>query len=103
MERMSSVRFDENDDIKDLLDAILSSSGLKKEYDREPDGDWIGMVGDRDLEDGLRELPEPEQEILEKFFLKGKNLIDISIELDMPIELVLGHIRSMNIRLRIYA
>lgn len=102
MERMSSVRFDENDDIKDLLDAILGSPGLKREYNKDPFKDWISMIGDQDLEEGIRELPELEQEILEKYFLKDKSLIDISIELGMPMELVLGHIKTVNIRLRVY-
>lgn len=102
MERMSSVRFDENDDVKDMLDAILTSPGLGREYEKKPQCCWIGMIGDQNMEEGIRELPEPEQEILEKFFLKGKNLIDISIELGMPMDMVLGHIKAISIRLKLY-
>ena len=103
MEEMSLVRFDVNDDIKDMLDAILGSPGLKREYRKDPSKAWISMIGDRGIEEGVREIPEIEQEILEKYFLKDKHPIDISVELGIPLGLLAGHIKTMNIRLRQYA
>ena len=54
------------------------------------------------MEDGLRALPEMEQQIIEKFFLQGKSLIDISSDLELPMDLLLGHLTAIKVRLEIY-
>lgn len=102
MENLSSVRFDENDDIANVIDTILSRPGLRLMYEKRSDRNWIDMVGNTDLEERLRELPEVEKSILEKFFFQGKDLLDISSDLGLPMELLLGHIKSVKIRLEIY-
>ena len=93
---------DENDTMSCAIDKVLTAPGFRKVYQAGTDIDWIMAIGNQDMEDGIRSLPPIEQEIVRLYFLDGRKLMDIAIELDMPIELVCGHIRSMRVRLRAY-
>ena len=86
--------YDENDDMAYVIDAVLKRlrPGAKKLMDE--DDEWTGRVGHRDIEDALRFMMPKEQEIIRKFFLEDKTLVDISIELNMSMELLGGYIRS---------
>ena len=99
---MMQAKFDENDDLAVLIDTILNRPGIRLRYNRGDSEDWISLVGDQDMEDGLRALPEMEQQIIEKFFLQGKSLIDISSDLELPMDLLLGHLTAIKVRLEIY-
>lgn len=102
MKSMLSFEFDENNDMAVMIDAILTRPGIRIRYARGG-GDWISMVGDEDLEYGLRQLPEKEQQIIEKYFLQDKSLLDISKDLDIPANMVNGYLRAVLVRLTIYA
>ena len=52
-----------------------------------------------DMEDALRALPELEQDIIEKYFLQRKTLVDIASDLDLPYDLLMGHLRAIKARL----
>ena len=51
------------------------------------------------MEDALRALPELEQDIIEKYFLQRKTLVDIASDLDLPYDLLMGHLRAIKARL----
>jgi len=91
--------FDENDDVADIIDAVLTAPGIRIRYIKEGPMDWIGMIGDQDMEDALRALPELEQDIIEKYFLQRKTLVDIASDLDLPYDLLMGHLRAIKARL----
>lgn len=92
--------WDENDDLAVIMDAVLNAPGLKKAYHKAPDCNWIMLIGDKEMEDGISSLPSLEQEILKLFFLEGMPMLDIASRLDMSLELVHDHIISMKVRLR---
>ena len=94
--------YDDNDDIAEIIDAVLMAPGIRIRYAKDGPGDWISMISDRDMEDGLRSLPELEQSIIEKFFLQRKALIDVSKDLDLPMELLMGHLKAIRVRLEPY-
>lgn len=91
--------FDENDDMANVIDAVLTAPGIRIRYIKEGPMDWIGMIGDQDMEDALRALPELEQDIIEKYFLQRKTLVDIASDLDLPYDLLMGHLRAIKARL----
>lgn len=92
-------RFDENDDMANVIDAVLTAPGIRIRYTKEGPMNWIGMIGDQDMEDALRALPELEQDIIEKYFLQRKTLVDIASDLDLPYDLLMGHLRAIKARL----
>lgn len=94
--------FDMNDDLAIMIDNILGRPGIRTRYEKGECKDWISLVGDQNLREGLRALPEMEQKIVEKFFLQRKTLIDIAYELSMPMDLLRGHIDSVRVRLESY-
>lgn len=94
--------WDENDDLSYVMDAVLNAPGFKKDCLANPDCNWILLIGDEMLADGITALAPLEQEILKLFFIDGLALIDISSKLNISIELVCGHIKSMKVRLRCY-
>lgn len=96
------LEFDENDSIASILDAVLFASGSRKLYVRGICSDWIMTIGDENLQDGIRELPPIEQDILKLFFFDCKSLADIATDLDLPPELVCGHIKALRVRLMNY-
>lgn len=102
MQKTIGYRFDENDDIANIIDAVLTAPGIKIRYIKEDATDWIGLIGDQDMEDGLRTLPELEQDIIEMFFLQGKTFLDISAELGIPMDLLMGHLKAIRVRLEPY-
>ncbi len=95
-------QFDVNDDLAIMIDDILGRPGIRTRYERNGCNDWIGIVGDQNLKEGLRALPETEQKIIEKFFLQRKSLIDIAYDLGMSMDLLRGHIDSIKVRLESY-
>lgn len=95
-------QFDVNDDLAVMIDNILGRPGIKTRYEKDECKDWISLVGDQNLREGLRALPEVEQKIIEKSFLQRKNLIDIAYDLGMPMDLLKGHIDSIRVRLESY-
>lgn len=94
--------WDENDDLAEMMDAVLRAPGLRNAYLPNPDCSWAMFIGDKDMEEGINSLPPLEQEILKLFFLEGLPLMDIASRLDISTELVYGHIKSMKVRLRCY-
>ena len=93
---------DENDDFGYVIDAVLTAPGIRIRYEKEGPDNWIGKIGDPDTEDGLKELPPLEKEIIEKYFLQKKNLKDISEDLSLEPELLLGHLKAVRARLLLY-
>ena len=102
MHNILAFEFDENNDMAVMIDAILSRPGIRIRYIKD-EGDWISKVGDEDIEYGLRQLPEKEQQIIEKYFLQDKTLLDISEDLAIPACMVNGYLRAVLERLIIYA
>ena len=94
--------WDENDDLAEMMDAVLSAPGLRNTCPSDPECNWAMFIGDKEMEEGITSLPLLEQEILKMFFLDGLPLMDIASRLDISIELVHGHIKSMKVRLRCY-
>lgn len=101
-EFINGITFDENDSLSTVIDSILTAPGVRKVYAANSDIDWIMTIGNKDMQDGIKELPPVEQEIVKLYFLDGKSLIDIASDLDMPLELLCGHIKSMRVRLMFY-
>ncbi len=95
-------QLDMNDDLAIMIDNILGRPGIRTRYEKGECKDWIGLVGDQNLKEGLRALPETEQKIIEKFFLQRKTLIDIAYDLGISIDLIRGHIDSIRVRLESY-
>lgn len=93
---------DENDGISYAIDSVLGAPGVRKACLAEKGIDWIMLIGDKSMENGIRELPPVEQEIVKLYFIAGKSLLDIAVDLDMPVELLCGHIKSMRVRLMCY-
>lgn len=87
-------RYDENDDMAPVIDAVLKRLGSGAEEFTDEDEEWIGRAGHRDIEDALKCMMPKEQAIIKKFFREDKTLLDISIELNMSMDLLGGYIRS---------
>lgn len=102
MSKKLAYGFDENDDCGKIIDAILTAPGIRIRYKKEETGDWIGMIRDQDMEEGLRALPPVEQEIIEEYFLQQKTLVDISEDLSLEPGLLLGHLKAIRARLVLY-
>lgn len=99
MSKEIRYRFDESDDIAEMIDAVLSAPGIRIRYKKEGPDNWISMIGDSRMEDGIRQLPEIEQVIIEKFFLQMKTPIDIARDLNLPIDMLIGHLIAIRARL----
>ena len=94
--------FDENDDVANVIDAILTAPGVHVRYSKEGSDGWISQISDEEMEDALNELPVIEQDIIERFFLKKQTLIDIAEDLMLPLELLMGHLKAIKVRLELY-
>ena len=94
--------FDLNDDIADIIDAVLTAPGLRIRYEKVGSRNGLRDIGDRDVEDGLDGLPDMEKKIIEKFFLQQKSLLDISKDLGIDPGLLMGHIKAIRARLVFY-
>lgn len=101
-ETINGITFDENDSLSSVIDSALTAPGVRKVYAANSDIDWIMTIGNKDMQDGIRELPPIEQEIVKLYFLDGKSLIDIATDLNMSPELLCGHIKAMRVRLMCY-
>ena len=82
------------------------SSIVRNECSSLWNGILVGMIchrtppmSNQDMEDALRALPELEQDIIEKYFLQRKTLVDIASDLDLPYDLLMGHLRAIKARL----
>ena len=102
MIRMTGYIFDENDDLAPVMDAILRrirSGSCDGTDDAE---EWTGRASHRDMEDALRCMMPREREMIKKFFFEEKSVMDISIEMNMDLDLVGGHIRSAKEQIAIW-
>ena len=99
---MKKREFDENDDIAVMIDAVMTRPGLRKSYESGGRSDWISRICDQDIEDGIKALPEMEQQILEKYYLQGKPLIGIAEDLGISMDLLGGHLKAVKERIRLY-
>ena len=89
---------DPNDDMGVTIDAILTRPALRIRYMKGDFDDWKSIIGDEDLEYGIRQLPEKEQAILEKYYLQQKTLLDISRDLDIPASVIGGYLIAIDPR-----
>lgn len=93
--------YDENNDMAPIMDTILKR--LETKMIEGPAGDeWIGGAGYRDMEDALAVMMPKEREIVKKFFLEDKTLLDISIEMNMSMDLLGGYIKSAEAQIKIW-
>lgn len=99
---INGYTLDENDSVSSVIDSILAAPGIRKAYQKDKSLDWIMHIGNKDMEAGIKELPPIEQEIVKLYFLDGKKLIDIASDLDMPVDLLCGHIKAMRVRMMLY-
>lgn len=101
MIEMTGYIFDEDDDLAPVMDAILRrirSGGC----DSADDEEWIVRAGHRDMEDALRCMMPREREMIKKFFYEEKSIMDISIEMNLDMDLVGGYIRSAKEQIAIW-
>ena len=56
--------WDENDDLAEMMDAVLSAPGLRNTCPSDPECNWAMFIGDKEMEEGITSLPPLEQEIL---------------------------------------
>lgn len=85
--------YDENDDMAPVIDAVLKRLGSGAEDDTDDD-EWIERAGHRDIEDALKAMMPKEREIVKKFFVENKTALDISIEMNMRLDILGGYIKS---------
>ena len=102
MKKVIRYEFDVNDDIANIIDAVLTAPGLRVRYEKGGAGPGLKDIGDKDLEDGLDVLPDVEKKIIEKFFVQQKALLDISRDLGIDPKLLMGHIKAIRERLVFY-
>ena len=101
MNGMTGYRYDENDDMAPIMDTILKRLATKRI--EGPIGDeWIGGAGHRDMEDALEVMMPKEREIIKKYFVEDKTLMDISIEMNMAMDLVGGYIQSAKAQIMLW-
>ena len=93
--------YEENDDMALIMDTILKRLTTKRI--EGPVGDeWISGTGYRDMEDALKAMMPKEREIVRKYFIEDKTLLDISIEMNIPMDLLGGYIRSAKAQILIW-
>lgn len=98
----SDFTFNLNDDLSPMIGSILTAPEIVKAYAENRETDWVILIGNREMEEGIRQLPPVEQQIIKLYFLDGKSLLDIENELDLQVELLVGHMESMKVRLSLY-
>ena len=98
----TGYRYDENDDMAPIMDTILKRVATKRIEGPVADDEWISGAAHRDMEDALDALMPKEQEIVKKFFLDNKTLLDISIEMNMSMDLLGGYIKSAEAQIKIW-
>ena len=102
MKKELRCTFDENDDVANMIDDILTAPGVRIRYAKEGPGRWVSQISDEEMEEALNELPAIELDIIERFFLKKQTLIDIAEDLMLPMELLMGHLKAIKVRLELY-
>ena len=102
MIEMTGYIFDENDDLASVMDAILRRVKSARRDNADCEDDWIDSVNHRDTEDALSCMMPKERELIKKFFYQEKNILDISIEMNMELDLVGGYIRSAKDQIAIW-
>lgn len=102
MIRMTGYTYDENDDMAPVMDAVFSRLGVGVTYGKDARGKWINRVNHRDFEDALRDLTKTDREIIRKFFLEDKTLVDISQDMNIPMEKIGEHISRMKAKILIW-
>ena len=93
--------YDENNDMDPIMDTILKRLSTKR-IEGPVDEEWISGAAHRDMEDALSAMMPKEREIVRKFFLEDKTLQDISIEMNMSMDLLGGYIRSAETQIKIW-
>ena len=101
MIEMTGYIYDENDDMAPIMDSILKRLAAKRIEERV-DGEWICRTGHRDMEDALRVMMPIEQEIVRKYFVEHKRVLDISIEMNIELDLIGGYIKSAREQIAIW-
>jgi len=99
---MTGYIYDDNDDMAALLDNILERLSINIKYIDKDDDEWMSAVNHQDMEDAIRDMSPTEQEIIRKFFIDSKSLLDISVDLDLPMDMIGGYITMMETRIRIW-
>ena len=94
--------FDENDDLAPVMDAVLNRVRSGDCDDTDDDEEWIGRTGHRDMEDALEAMLPKEREVVRKFFYEDKRMLDISVEMNMELDLVGGYIKSARDQIAIW-
>ena len=101
MIEMTGYIFDENDDLAAVMDSILNRI-RSAANNADDDEDWIGRTHHSDMEDALRLMMPKEREMIKKFFYQEKNILDISIEMNMELNLIGGYIKSAKEQIAIW-
>ena len=96
-ENMSNYDF--NDDLSPMLDQSLSAEGLREEYQKKRNHDWILKVEGGSLKEGLKQLTKRQISIIEGFFFDGLCLEDICRTYGMSHEDLDKEIQTMRVRL----
>ena len=99
---MTGYVFDENDDLAPVMDAILNRVRSVGCDNTDDDEAWVGRTGHSDMEDALRLMMPKEREIIKKCFFEDKRMLDISIEMNMELDLVGGYIKSAREQIAIW-
>ena len=94
MIEMTGYIFDENDDLAVVMDSILNRIRSGAANNGDDDEEWIGRTGHHNMEDALRHMLPKERGVIRKFFYEDKRMLDISIEMNMKMDLVGGYIKS---------
>ena len=102
MIEMTGYRYDANDDMAPVMDAVLKRLSFGVTYGKDDDGEWVSRVNHLDMEDALRDMSPKEQAVIKMFFLERKSPLDISEDLNMPLDLVGGYIKSAKARIMMW-
>ena len=94
--------YDDNDDMAPVMDAVLGRLGARVTYGKDKDDEWISRVHHEDLEAAMIDMTDMEKEIIQKFFIDKKSLIDIAAELNISMLKLGGYIRMLRARMQIY-
>ena len=101
MNGMTGYRYCENDDMAPIMDTILKRLATKR-IEGPASDEWISGAGHCDMEDALEAMMPKEKEIIKKYFVEDKTLMDISIEMNMTMDLVGGYIQSAKAQIMLW-
>lgn len=102
MIEMTGYVFDENDDLASVMDAILRRVKSVGPSSAGCEDNWADRMNHRDMEDALSCMMPKERELIKKFFYQEKNILDISVEMNMELDLIGGYIRSAKEQIAIW-